>query len=82
MLDPISFESRGKLTGAANFQSFVYLIEIVVYSSAGSAKQRGNLLVSESLFESQSDFTFLEWSQSFHFVRSPFRAADVPRGVL
>jgi hypothetical protein len=38
MLGSVPFESRGKLTGVADFQSFVYFVEIVIHSSGSAAK--------------------------------------------
>ena len=82
MLDPISFESRGKLTGVADFQSFVYFVEIVIHSSAGSAKQRGNLIVSQSLSQAGGDFSFLKWSQAFQIVLSKISSKNSSKVFL
>jgi hypothetical protein len=65
VFDPISFESHWKLTGVADFKYFVHVVEIVIHGSQSSPKFRGNLFISQSFFESQGNFSFLEWSQTF-----------------
>jgi hypothetical protein len=66
----------------ADFQSFVYFVEVIAHSSVGSAKQRGDLLVSEPLFQAGGDFSFLKWSEPFHFSFSPLPACDSSKTII